>query len=133
MPKTKIERIENLDEQIAKLLAQRSKLEKAHKEEERTAKVKRVNERGEYLEVILPEAANLTFEQFKSFMDKTLLTPYSQKILKELLPTEPVVKTEKEINSQTGKIEATPKPTESAQGKVASIPPNNGDSIQQAG
>lgn len=133
MTKTKIEKIETIDEQIAKLLAQRSKLEKAQKEEERIAKAKRINERGEHFEIMLPETINLTFEQFKSFLDKTLLMHYSQKILKELLPPEPVVEPEREgETAQAEETETMLKSEKAAQGKVTSIPSGEGNSTQQA-
>ena len=41
-------------------------------------------ERGGYLESILPESVSLTAEQFKTFLDKTLLTDFARRTLERL-------------------------------------------------
>jgi len=79
---------------------------------------------------MLPETTNLTFEQFKTFLDKTMMTPYSQRILKELHPPETVTEFKA---TQPEETKPATKPTELAQGKVAAMPPSEVKIAQQAG
>jgi hypothetical protein len=51
------------------------------KVQERKERTHRLCERGGYLESILPESVLLTAEQFKTFLDKTLLTDFARRNL----------------------------------------------------
>jgi len=83
----------NLDERIAaakeeteKKQARLKLLMQQQKKEERKARNHRLCERGGKVESLLPSLAKLTDEQFHIFVEKTLLTPHTKRILDELLP-----------------------------------------------
>jgi hypothetical protein len=63
---------------------------KKKKEEDRKARNHRLCERGGKVEKVLPDLIRLTEDQFEIFVQKTLLTGFAARILKELLPPEPV-------------------------------------------
>ena len=54
------------------------------KEQERKARTRRLIERGAMLEKRIAGAETLTNDQIGVFLDKTLLTPFSKKILAEI-------------------------------------------------
>jgi flagellar motility protein MotE (MotC chaperone) len=81
MAKTKIEKIAGIEEQIAQLENQRKKLLQLQKKEERNARVKRLIERGAILESLIDGAAALNNEQIKAFLEKTILSEYSRRVL----------------------------------------------------
>jgi len=85
----------NLDERIAaakeeaeKKQARLKLLMQQQKKEERKARNHRLCERGGKVESLLPSLAKLTDEQFHIFVEKTLLTPHTKRILDELLPND---------------------------------------------
>ena len=81
MAKTKSERIDHIQEQIAQLENQRKRLIQQEKERERKDRTKRLCRRAGLLESLLPETITLTDEQFKTFLEKTVLSDYSHRIL----------------------------------------------------
>jgi phytoene dehydrogenase-like protein len=83
MPKTKDEKIANIQEQIVQLENQKKRLVQQQKEEQRKARTRRLIERGAMLEKRIDGADALTNEQIGYFLDKTLLTPFSKRILAE--------------------------------------------------
>lgn len=84
MAKTKTERIADIQEQIEQLKNQEKRLMQEQKEQERKDRTKRLCKRAGLLESLLPETITLTDEQFKSFLEKTLISEYSRKILNGL-------------------------------------------------
>jgi hypothetical protein len=79
--KTLNEQITAAQEEIRQREARLKELLQKHKEQERKERTHRLCERGGYLESIIPETVTLTAEQFKSFLDKTLLTDHAKRIL----------------------------------------------------
>lgn len=84
MRKTTTEKITGIQEQIQQLENQRKRLVKQHNEEERRKRTHRICKRGGLLESLLPETIPLTDEQFKSFLEKTLLGTFARKTLDSL-------------------------------------------------
>jgi len=81
MAKTTEERIQSVQEQIQQLENQKKKLLQEHKEQERKARTKRLIERGAILESLIPNAENLTNEEVKAFLEKTIQSDAARKIL----------------------------------------------------
>jgi hypothetical protein len=86
MRKNITEKIADVELEIEQLINLKKELLAKHKEEERRARTKRLCERAGYLESILPDTVTLTKEQFQTFLDKTLLTGFADKILKGIIP-----------------------------------------------
>jgi len=84
MAKTKQEKISDLQEQIAQLENQRKRLIQQEKEQERKDRTKRLCKRAGLLESLLPDTIPLTDEQFKIFLEKTMLTDFTRRILTEI-------------------------------------------------
>ena len=72
MSKTKLERVEIIDEEIAQLLNRRK---------ERT---KRLCRRMGLFESLVPESIPLTEEQFRTFLEKTVASPFGRGLLADL-------------------------------------------------
>ena len=89
MAKTTNEKITSIEEQIQQLENQRKQLIKQQTEENRKARTKRLIERGAILESLIPDPANLTNEQIKAFLEKTIRSDYAAKML-NLVKTPPV-------------------------------------------
>lgn len=81
MAKTKAEKIADIQEQIAQLENKQKKLVQEQKLQERNARTKRLCKRMGLIESLLPDTIPLTDEQFKTFLDKTLTTEHSRRIL----------------------------------------------------
>ena len=81
MAKTKAEKIADIQEQIAQLENKQKKLVQEQKLQERNARTKRLCKRMGLIESLLPGTIPLTEEQFKTFLDKTLTTEHSRRIL----------------------------------------------------
>jgi TolA-binding protein len=81
MAKTTTEKIENLQGQIQQLENQRKRLLQQQKEQERKDRTRRLCKRAGLLESLLPETITLTDEQFKTFLEKTLLGDYAIRVL----------------------------------------------------
>ena len=89
MRKNITEKIADVELEIEQLISLKKELIAKHKEEERRARTKRLCERAGYLESILPDTVTLTKEQFQTFLDKTLLTGFAEKILKGIITQTP--------------------------------------------
>ncbi|GHV28530.1 hypothetical protein FACS1894167_05770 [Synergistales bacterium] len=87
--KTKIEKIAETDKQIQELEAYKKKLEAEQREDERRKRTNRLCERGGFIESVMPETVKLDKAQFQEFIKNTLLTPFSQRILAQMLPLKP--------------------------------------------
>ena len=87
MPKSKYtltEQIERAKEDIKQHENALKLLNSKQKEQERKARNHRLCSRGGYLEGKLPETITLTDEQYYSFLEKTLFTEHSRRILNGL-------------------------------------------------
>lgn len=81
MAKTKIEKIAGIEEEIRQLENKRRQLMQAQKSQERKDRTKRLCKRMGLFESLLPESISLTDEQFQIFLEKTVLTEQSRRIL----------------------------------------------------
>jgi hypothetical protein len=87
MPRSKLtiaEQIANAKEDIKQGENRLKLLNQRQKEQERKARNHRLCSRGGYLESKLPEVITLTDEQYYSFLEKTLFTEHSRRILNGL-------------------------------------------------
>jgi hypothetical protein len=85
MAKTRLEKIESIQTEIAQLENQRKRLLQAEKEQERKDRTKRLCKRAGLMESLLPDTITLTEEHFKIFLEKTIITEHSRRILDGLL------------------------------------------------
>jgi hypothetical protein len=81
MGKTKLEKIAGLEDEIRQLENQRRQLMQQQKADERKARTKRLIERGAILESFIPNPENLTNEQIKTFLEKTVTSDYARRAL----------------------------------------------------
>ena len=84
MAKTKLERISSIEEEIRQLENQRKQLLQQHKEQERKERTHRLCRRGGLLESMVPATIDLSDEQFKTLLEKTISSEYGRKILVSL-------------------------------------------------
>ncbi|MBE6081405.1 MAG: DUF3847 domain-containing protein [Tissierellaceae bacterium] len=84
MAKTRTEKIESIQDQIAQLENQRKRLVQQQKEQERKDRTKRLCKRMGLFESMLPNTIPLTDEQFKTFLEKTVATDQCRRLLAEL-------------------------------------------------
>jgi len=117
MPRTKIERIASIEEQIAQLENQRKQLLQKHKEDERKARTRRLIQRGAILEGFIPDPADYTEEQIQTFLKETLDTDFARRALRRIKPLQ---------NGET----APAKPPITQQGNTASSPAKTGTAAQ---
>ena len=81
MAKSRLEKIESIQTEIVQLENQGKRLLQAEKEQERKDRTERLCKRAGLLESLLPDTIPLTDEQFKTFLEKTILTEHSRRIL----------------------------------------------------
>lgn len=81
MAKTKIEKITSIEEEIRQLENKRKQLIQAQKAQERKDRTKRLCRRMGLFESLVPDTIPLTEEQFKTFLEKTVATDQSRRIL----------------------------------------------------
>jgi hypothetical protein len=106
MAKTRIEKIEDIDLKIAQMENERKALIAEQKEADRKARTNRICERGGYIESVLPETLQFNKEQFRDFINRTLLTNYAKRELEEIL-TQPAAPSEvKPSNAETPAAQA---------------------------
>ena len=84
MAKTKIEKIAGIEEEIRQLENKRRQLVQAQKAQERKDRTKRLCKRMGLFESLVPDSVSLTDEQFKAFLERTITTEHSRRILAEL-------------------------------------------------
>jgi hypothetical protein len=87
--KTIEERIESARAELAQKEAQVKRLLQEQKAQGRKERAHRLCRRGALVEKLLPGLDALTDEQFDVFVNKTLLTGYAERTLRQLLPTAP--------------------------------------------
>ncbi|MBR5718677.1 MAG: DUF3847 domain-containing protein [Clostridia bacterium] len=81
MAKTKAEKIAAIELKMTQLENQRKKLLQEKKQQERKDRTKRLCKRMGLFESMLPESISLTDEQFQIFLEKTIATEQSRRIL----------------------------------------------------
>jgi len=73
--------IEKTKTEIRQLENRQKQLIQKQKEQERKDRTRRLCQRMGLFESMLPDAVNLSDEQFKSFLEKTIATEHSRRIL----------------------------------------------------
>lgn len=81
MAKTRTEKITSIETEIQQLENRRKLLVQAEKEQERKDRTRRLCKRMGLFESLLPDTIPLTEEQFKIFLEKTVTTEHSRRIL----------------------------------------------------
>ena len=81
MAKTKAEKIAGIEEEIRQLENRRRKLVQEQKAQERKDRTKRLCRRMGLFESLVPDSIPLTEEQFKIFLEQTIATEHSRRIL----------------------------------------------------
>ena len=81
MAKTKIEKIASIEEEIRQLENKKKRLIQEQKEQERKDRTNRLCKRMGLFEKLLPDTIPLTEEQFQTFLEQTVLTEHSRRIL----------------------------------------------------
>ena len=81
MAKTKIEKIASIEEEIKQLENKKKRLIQEQKEQERKDRTNRLCKRMGLIEKLLPDTIPLTEEQFKTFVEQTIATDHSRRVL----------------------------------------------------
>lgn len=81
MAKTKTEKSTSIEEEIRQLENRRRQLVQEQKAQERRDRTKRLCRRMGLFESMLPDTIPLTDEQFKTFLEKTIATEQSRRLL----------------------------------------------------
>ncbi len=81
MAKTKLEKIAGIEEEIRQLENRRRQLVQEQKAQERKDRTKRLCRRMGLFESLVPDSIPLTEEQFKTFLEKTVMTDQARRIL----------------------------------------------------
>jgi predicted nuclease with TOPRIM domain len=81
MAKTTAEKIKSIETEMQQLDNQRKQLMQKQKEQDRKDRTKRLCRRMELFESLLPDTITLTDDLFKLFLEKTIITEYSRRIL----------------------------------------------------
>ena len=105
--------IEKTKTEIRQLENRAKRLTGAHSQLERKTRTRRLCQRMGLFESMLPDAVTLTDEQFKSFLEKTIITEHSRRILDGL--------------TVQGNASAAPKPAVTAQGNATDESENEGN------
>ena len=84
MAKTKAEKITSIEEEIRQLENSRRQLVQEQKAQERRDRTKRLCRRMGLFESLVPDTIPLTEEQFKTFLEKTVMSDQARRILDEL-------------------------------------------------
>ncbi len=84
MAKTKAEKITSIEEEIRQLENRRRQLVQEQKAQERKDRTKRLCRRMGLFESLVPDTIPLTEEQFKTFLEKTVMTDHARRLLDEL-------------------------------------------------
>lgn len=84
MAQSKVEKIASIEQEIKQLKERQKQLLQQHNLQERKDRTKRLCRRMGLFESMLPDTIPLTDEQFKSFLEKTILTDMAHKALAEI-------------------------------------------------
>ena len=85
MTKTRLEKIADLETQVEQIRKRQRQERQKFNKEERTARTRRLCERHGLIESMLPDTIPLTADNFKIYLEKTILTEQSRRILNGLL------------------------------------------------
>jgi len=85
MALNRLVKVENIDEQIARLQNQRKLEMQKHKAEERKIRDRRLYRRAALLESLLPDTITLTDEQFNTFLHKTVANNFGRDKLTQII------------------------------------------------
>ena len=99
--KTTAEKIEAAKIEKQQAEARIKKLLQEQKTQERKERNHRLCKRGGQVEKLLPDLARLTDKQFDTFVQKTLMSGFAEKILRGLVPSESEPNTEPEVITNT--------------------------------
>ena len=99
MVKTRLEKIEKIKEEIAQQQNQIKKLMQQQRAQDRKDRTRRLCQRMGLFESMLPDVIILTDEQFKLFLEKTILTERSSRILDGLTEQNPADPTSQSVES----------------------------------
>jgi len=89
MTKTRLEKIADLDEQIANIRKRQQKERQKYNKAERTARTRRLCSRHGLLEKMMPEIIPITDEQFQAFLEKAVANNYGRDILNKIIAQHP--------------------------------------------
>jgi len=78
MAKTKREKAEEITQRIEEMSNRKKLLLQEAKEEERKQRTRRLCKRGGLLESLLPDTLDLDEDQFRNFLEMTMLTNYAR-------------------------------------------------------
>lgn len=118
MAQTKIEKIASIEDEIKQLRERQKQLQQQHNAQERKDRTKRLCRRAGLLESMLPDTIPLTDEQFKIFLEKTIHTDQSRRLLDGL-------------TAQNAATAATQSAEAAAQGN-ATPPPKTADTARES-
>lgn len=85
MAQSKLTKIASIEQEIKQLKERQKQLLQQHNLQERKDRTKRLCRRMGLFESLLPDTIMLTDEQFKIFLEKTVLTESAQKMLTEIV------------------------------------------------
>jgi len=83
MTKTKREKAEELAQKIEEMTNRKKLLLQEAKEEDRKNRTHRLCKRGGLLESLMPETLDLNDDQFRNFLEMTMLTDYTRSRLSD--------------------------------------------------
>ena len=117
MAKTRVEKIDGIDEEIARLRKRQTLLRQQQNRQDRKDRAHRLCRRGGLVEKFLPDLARLTDEQFDTFVEKVLLTSHTRRVLAELAPPlpEPTAEQKPVDTAAQPNTSPAPKPTVTAE------------------
>ena len=124
MAKTRAEKIEGLKEEITQHQNQIKRLMQAQREQDRKDRTRRLCQRMGLIESMLPDTITLTDEHFKSFLEKTIVTEQSRRILDGLTAQNAATATPEVVRSAARDI---PAPV----GKTANTAQENGEDADE--
>ena len=128
MAQTKLEKINNIEDEITRLRDRQKLLKQQHNKQERKDRAHRLCKRGGLWESMVPDTILLTDEQFQTFLEKTITTKYARDILSNLM-TQNTGITDKTQSNDTAQNNDTNniKPTAAAQGSTNTADANRGN------
>lgn len=91
MPKTELEKVDNIDEEIARLQNKRKEYMQRYREKERKERTKRLCRRMGLFESLVPESIPLTEEQFRTFLERTVASPFGRGLLADMTEQDAVM------------------------------------------
>jgi hypothetical protein len=128
MALTRQAKITNIDDEIARLLAEKKALLKAQAEADRKARTNRLCKRAGHLESLLPDTITLTDTRFNLFLSKTMVTDFAKRELRKLLDEQAleaeIIAEERAKEANAAIAAETPKPAPQAAENSATGTPN---------